>query len=113
MAKQIVIRGGNITVASIQSRPNEYTTGGKATSLSVYCGEVKSLDKRTPGPVWEIAKGCAHSKITAVDMAILKKAGAKIESNALPGAPKHCLVSEISIEDFVEIFKKNAMIFEN
>lgn len=112
MGTKIVVRGGEISVSAIENRPNEYTTGGSLTSLSVYCGEVKEFKLGTPDAVWTVATGCAHRKITAVNIKWLEDAGATIKKNALTGAPNHCLVSGISVEKFVEIFKKNALIFE-
>lgn len=112
MGTRIVVRGGEISVAAIKNRPKEYSTGGSLLSLSVYCGEVKKFDLRIPGGVWEVAAGCAHNTITAVDEKWLLAAGATIKKNKLPDAPNHCLVSDITIEEFVEIFNTKALIFE-
>ena len=110
MAKDIVIRGGEISEKSFAKKADEYTTQDVLTDLSVYVGKVDGIDSKHEKEIVEIAKGYTGSTISVVDKKHFP-ATAKFKKDTSTAKPCHHLLSGISIEDAVKIFKNNSKRF--
>jgi hypothetical protein len=107
---QIVIRGGDISEKGLAKNPDEYTTQDVLTDLSVYVGEVKNM--RYEGEAWDVAQGYPGNTITASKKSNFDEAGAKFKKDALGDQPNHYLLSGITIQDAVDIWKKQGTRYE-
>ena len=53
-----------------------------------------------------------RAKLRAVKRKHFNESGATLKANALPGLPNHYLMSDISVEDAVELFKTHGVPFD-
>ena len=114
MSEEIVVRGGDSKTITAEkfSKPSETTTGGDLTSLSVFVGYVKKFGRDAGREVSEVARGYPGAKLRAVKRKHFNESGATLKANALPGLPNHYLMSDISVEDAVELFKTHGVPFD-
>ena len=113
MSEEIVIRGGDSKTITAKKlgQPSETTTGGALTSLSVFVGYVKKLGKDAGREVSEVARGYPGANLRVVKRKHFNDSGATLKSNPLPGLPNHYLMSGISVEDAVELFKTHGVAY--
>lgn len=110
MAFEVVIRGGTIDAATIANRKSEYSTQDILVSLSVFVGSVKNLAHNNGHEVWQVAAGCTHGAITAVKRKHFP-AKAVLKKNPQPNQPHHFLLSGITIEEFIDLFKTHGVAY--
>lgn len=104
--KAIVLRAGNVTVASLTAGAERVDTRDLLENLSVQLWNFGSAKMDTPTiTLLRAAVPNPHYALTWARE--ITRKGGRIAENPLPGNPYHALVSGITAQDLYDILKIN------